>query len=60
MKVLGSALGHSGAEGGVRRHPPLLGEHNAEVLGEVLGEEGLRALAASGAMGPQAREDVER
>jgi crotonobetainyl-CoA:carnitine CoA-transferase CaiB-like acyl-CoA transferase len=60
MKVLGSALGHAGAEGGVLRHPPLLGEHNAEVLGEVLGEEGLRALAASGAMGPQAQEDPER
>ncbi len=51
QRVLGSALGHAGAEGGVRRSPPLLGEHNSEVLREVLGEDGFRALVESGAMG---------
>ena len=54
MRVIGSALGHAGAEGGVRRPPPLLGEHNEEVLGEVLGAEGLARLVASGATGPVA------
>ena len=51
VRVLGSALGHAGAEHSVRRPPPLLGEHNAEVLSEVLGEDGFAALVASGATG---------
>lgn len=52
VQVLGSALGHAGAEGGVRRPPPLLGQHNAEVLTEVLGADGFASLVASGAVGP--------
>jgi crotonobetainyl-CoA:carnitine CoA-transferase CaiB-like acyl-CoA transferase len=52
VRSIGSALGHSGAEAGVRRPPPLLGQHNVEVLGEVLGPEGLERLRGSGAMGP--------
>jgi crotonobetainyl-CoA:carnitine CoA-transferase CaiB-like acyl-CoA transferase len=51
IAVIGSALGHSGAEGGSLRPPPLLGEHNVEVLVEVLGTEGLSTLQASGALG---------
>jgi len=52
LRMIGSALGHAGAEGRVRRPPPLLGEHNDEVLGEVLGQEGLARLRATGALGP--------
>ena len=51
VPVIGSALGHGGAEDGIRRPPPLLGEHNDEVLGELLGTDGLGLLKASGAMG---------
>lgn len=57
VRVLGSALGHAGAEHGVRRPPPLLGEHNVEVLSEVLGEDGFAALVASGATGAFAPAD---
>ena len=37
----------------VRKHPPLLGEHNAELLAElgIAGDE-LRALEAGGAFAP--------
>jgi formyl-CoA transferase len=34
VRVLGSAVRLSGTPAGIRRHPPLLGEHTAEVLGE--------------------------
>jgi len=52
LRAIGSALGHAGAEGGIRRSPPLLGQHNDEVLGEVLGDDGLARLRTSGALGP--------
>jgi len=52
LRTIGSALGHAGAEGGIRRPPPLLGEHSDEVLGEVLGQDGLARLRATGALGP--------
>jgi formyl-CoA transferase len=54
IRAIGSALGHAGAEDGIRRPPPLLGEHNDEVLGEILGQDGLVRLRASGAMGQDA------
>ncbi|ADB32645.1 Formyl-CoA transferase [Kribbella flavida DSM 17836] len=34
VRVLGSAVRLSGTPARIRRHPPLLGEHTAEVLGE--------------------------
>ncbi len=54
IRAIGSALGHAGAEDGIRRPPPLLGEHNDEVLREILGQDGLVRLRASGAMGQDA------
>jgi crotonobetainyl-CoA:carnitine CoA-transferase CaiB-like acyl-CoA transferase len=38
VRVLGSPVRMSGTPARIRRHPPLLGEHTAEVLGEVAGE----------------------
>lgn len=35
MRVVGSPLRFSGAPGAIRRHPPLLGEHTDEILGEL-------------------------
>ncbi|MGV3492638.1 MAG: CaiB/BaiF CoA transferase family protein [Ramlibacter sp.] len=49
---IGFAVKLSGTPQQVRRHPPLLGEHNTEVLGEIgLGEADIERLRAQGAFG---------
>ena len=50
---IGFAVKLSGTPQQVRRHPPLLGEHNAEVLGELgLSADEQARLRAAGAFGP--------
>jgi formyl-CoA transferase len=47
---IGFAVKLSGTPQQVRRHPPLLGEHNREVLAELgIGDEELAQLEAQGA-----------
>ena len=50
---IGFAVKMMGTPQQVRKHPPLLGEHNAELLAElgIAGDE-LRALEAGGAFAP--------
>ena len=53
LKIPNSPLKLSESPSSVRRPPPLLGQHNEEVLGDELGisEEELARLAAQGIIG---------
>jgi crotonobetainyl-CoA:carnitine CoA-transferase CaiB-like acyl-CoA transferase len=55
IRMAGLPVKLSANPGSIRRHAPLLGEHSAEVLGEIgLSEERIRALLARGIIGTPA------
>jgi CoA:oxalate CoA-transferase len=52
IRMAGLPVKLSANPGSIRRHAPLLGEHTAEVLGEIgLSEERIRVLLAQGIIG---------
>jgi CoA:oxalate CoA-transferase len=52
IRMAGLPVKLSANPGSIRRHAPLLGEHTAEVLGEIgLSDERIRALLAQGIIG---------
>jgi crotonobetainyl-CoA:carnitine CoA-transferase CaiB-like acyl-CoA transferase len=61
MRLLGKAVTVGDDPREIRRHPPLLGEHSAEILGELgLSAEEIESLVAEGAVGRPGPPDVSR
>lgn len=60
VRLVGIPFRFFGTPASIRRHPPLLGEHTDEVLGEVLGmtDADIRQLAADGITATRAEEPV--